>query len=303
MHAPRPLVALLLACASAVPASGGQTPAAQPPPQTFIGRLSDSVCAGSHQAKASADALTERQCIHACIKALAKYVLVDSNNQVMPIANQDAMGLPLYAGRPVRLTGERKGDAIYVTRVEAIPAHLHLGHVMTNWRDTPGTRGFLPVAIDEARVAVLHAKLVAGPSTPPAAGPGLDDMKLHAGHVLHALDPAVEPKGPGAGFGVKKAAAGALQHLEFAAKAEGVTGSVTTHASQVSASLTAALQSIDQAITAAQQIRATADAAEAATVAANLVAITTRLADDELQQAHTQMSSMLKAEGILGAPR
>jgi hypothetical protein len=239
--------------------------------------------------------VTERQCILACIKALSKWVLVDQNGQVTPIANQDAMGLPLYAGRPVRLTGERKGDAIFVTRVEAIPAHLHLGHVMTNWRDTPGTRGFLPVAIDEARVAVLHAKLGAKGS--------LDDMKLHAGHVLHALDPALEPKGPGAGYGTKKAAAGALQHLEFAAKAEGATDSVTTHASQVSASLTAALQSIDRAIAGAQQIRATSDAAEAARLAADLVALATRLADEELPQAHTHMSSMLKAEGILGAPR
>ena len=109
----------------------------------------------------SAGGLTDRECLFACIKALAKYVLVDENDQVLPIANQDAMGLPLYAGRPVKLTGERKGDAIFVTKVEAIPAHLHLGHVMTNWRDTPGTRGFLPVAVDEARVAVLHAGLAA----------------------------------------------------------------------------------------------------------------------------------------------
>jgi hypothetical protein len=287
-----------------MPASAGQTPAPQPPPQTFLGRLSDSICAASHQAKASATGLTERQCIHACIKALAKYVLVDPDNQVLPIANQDAMGLPLYAGRPVRLTGERKGDAIFVTRVEAIPAHLHLGHVMTNWRDTPGTRGFLPVAIDEARVAVLHAKLLAkGPSTPPGTGPALDDMKLHAGHVLHALDPGVEPKGPGAGYGTRKAAAGALQHLEFAAKAEGATPSITTHAAQVTASLSAALQSIDQAITMAQQIRAATDTAEAARLAADLVAVTNRLSDQELQEAHNHMGSMLKAEGRLGAPR
>jgi hypothetical protein len=89
---------------------------------------------------------------------------------VLPIANQDAMGLPLYAGRPVRITGERKGDAIVVAKVEAIPSHLHIGHVMTNWRDTPGTRGFLPVAIDEARVAVLHAGLAAKSAT-------LDDIR------------------------------------------------------------------------------------------------------------------------------
>src|SRR6185436_17944359 len=105
-----------------------------------------------------------------------KYVLVDENNQVIPIANQDAMGLPLYAGRPVKLTGERKGDGIFITKVEAIPAHLHLGHVMTNWRDTPGTRGFLPVAADEARMAVQHAGLA-------AKGASLNDIQLHAGHV------------------------------------------------------------------------------------------------------------------------
>src|SRR5262245_39589258 len=218
--------------------------------QTFTGRLSDSTCAASHSPKAGQ--LTDRQCLLACIKGLAKYVLVDQNNRVVPIVNQDAMGLPLYAGRPVRITGEMKGDAIVVTKIEAIPAHLHIGHVMTNWRDTPGTRGFLPVAIDEARVAALHAGLAVKATT-------LDDIKLHAGHVLHALDPALEPKGPGAGYGVKKATAGALQHLDFAVKAEGATASITTHAAQVPSLLASVLQSVDQATAVAQQIRAATD--------------------------------------------
>jgi len=262
--------------------------------QTFTGRLSDSRCGVSHQAKAAAP--TDRQCLLACINALAKYVLVDSNNQVLPIANQDVKGLPLYAGRPVKLTGEWKGDAILVTTVEAIPAHLHLGHVMTNWRDTPGTRGFLPVAADEARVAVVHASLA-------AKGASLDDIKLHAGHVLHALDPAVEPKGPGAGYGVRKAAAGALQHLDFAVKAEGATASITTHAVPVSSSLSDVLQLVDQAIAAARRIRAMTDAAEAAGLAADLAALMRRISDEELQQAQSHMGLMLKAEGLLGAPR
>jgi hypothetical protein len=139
-----------------VMSSVAQQPAAT---QAFTGRLSDSMCGASHQAKAAAAGLSDRECLFACIKAQAKYVLVDPNNQVIPIVNQDAMGIPLYAGRPVKLTGERRSEGIFITKVEAIPAHLHLGHVMTNWRDTPGTRGFLPVAIDEARVAVLHARL------------------------------------------------------------------------------------------------------------------------------------------------
>ena len=177
--------------------------------QALTGRLSDSTCGASHQAKAATssassgiESLTDRQCLIACINALAKYVLVDPSRQVIPIANQDAVGLPLYAGRPVKLAGERRGDAVFVTKVEAIPAHLHLGHVMTNWRDTPGTRGFLPVAIDEARVAVLHARLAAKSTR-------LDDIQLHAGHVLNALDPTVEPGAPGAaGYGARKMGGG-----------------------------------------------------------------------------------------------
>jgi hypothetical protein len=206
------------------------------------------------------------------------------------------MGLPLYAGRRVKLTGERKGDAIFVTKVEAIPAHLHIGHVMTNWRDTPGTRGFLPVAVDEARVALLHARLA-------VKGANLDEIALHAGHVLHALDPALEPKGPGAGYGVRKAATGALQHVEFAAKAEGATGSVTTHAAQVSSSLSNVLQWVEQAIAAAKSIRAATDASQAASPAAELAALTLRISDEGLRQAETEMGLMLKAEGLLGAPR
>src|SRR5947207_6530147 len=233
--------------------------------QTFTGKLSDSRCGASHHSSE----LSDRECLFACISRLAKYVLVDRDNHVLPIANQDARGLPLYAGRPVRITGEREGDAIVVSQVEAIPAHLHLGHVMTNWRDTPGGRGFLPVAVDEARVADLHARLAA------KAG-SLDDIKLHAGHVLHALDPAAEPKGPGAGYGVKKAGAGALQHLDLAVNAEGATDNIRKYAAGASSSLSNALEWVDQAIVAAQKIRTQTDADAAAGLAGELADLTVR---------------------------
>ena len=265
-------------------------------PQTFTGRLSDSMCGASHQSKASSASHSDRECLVACINALAKYVLVDERGQVIPIANQDAMGLPLYAGRPVRITGERKGGAIVVAKVEAIPAHLHIGHVMTNWRDTPGNRGFLPVAADEARVAVLHARLAAKSTS-------LEEIALHAGHVLHALDPAIEAKGPGAGYGVKKAATGALQHLDFAVKAEGATPGITTQAAEVSSALSSVLQWVDQAVVIAKNIRASADAAHAAPLAADLAALATRISDEGLQPAQTRMAAILKSEGLLGAPR
>lgn len=103
---------VLVAAVSVLPAAAQQ--------QTFTGKISDSECGASHQAKAAAASLTDRQCVVACIKALSRYVLVDQNDEVIPIANQDAMGLPFYAGRPVKLTGERNADGIVVTKIEPV---------------------------------------------------------------------------------------------------------------------------------------------------------------------------------------
>ena len=43
-------------------------------------------------------------------------------------------------------------------------AHVHIGHVMTGWKDTPGKAGLLPTAIAEAKVAAIHAGFAANKS-------------------------------------------------------------------------------------------------------------------------------------------
>ena len=109
-------------------------------------------------------------------------------------------------------------------------AHVHIGHVLTGWKDTPDTMGLLPTAIAEAKVAAQHAGFAA--SKP-------DDlawMKTHIGHILNAVDPSVEPKGPGLGYGVVKAAGGAAAHVGFAAESDGASDNVKTHAVHVGAS-------------------------------------------------------------------
>ena len=286
----RAMAAILLAWATAAPSQDQS-------PRVWSGRLSDSMCGASHQMKAAAGKMSERECIFECIKALAKYVLVDDKQQVIPIATQDLGGLPLYAGRLVRITGEIRDGAIIATKVEAIPAHLHLGHVMTNWHDTPANVGFLIAAISDAKVAVTHADLAA------RSADKLDEMKLHAGHVLHALDPSIEPKGPGSGYGVKKATAGALQHLEFAVNGEGSSTNIKTYATRVFASLTNVMNWTDQAITIAQKITASNSAPEAAALASELSRLTKQISDEGLQQAKTDMDSVMKGEGLENTPR
>jgi hypothetical protein len=267
----------------------------QPAQQAWSGRLSDNMCGASHQMKMAGN-MSERECLFECMKALARYVLVDDKQQVISIANQDLGGFPLYAGRPVRITGKLKDGAIVASKVEAIPAHLHLGHVMTNWRDTPSNVGFLIAAISDAKVAAVHADLVAKSSN------NFDDIKLHATHVLNALDSSIEAKGPGSGYGVKKAASNALQHLDMAVAAEGVTPNIKEHAVQVSASLNNVLQFTDQAVGAALKARIADSASDAIPFVKELNELTKSIVDS-LQQAKTAMDLMMKAEGLANAPR
>ena len=259
--------------------------------QTFSGVISDSKCGASHQGMAAAATMTERECAFHCLKLLATYVLVDDQKNIIQIANQDFAGLPLRLARPVRVTGVLTDKGIAISRIEPPLVHAHIGHVMTAWRDTPGAVGLLTVAVSDARVAAAHA-LLTSKSTE-----NLADMKLHAGHVLHALEPTLEAKGPASGYGTKKAAAGALQHVGFAAGVEGASPTVKGHATVVSAKLNDTMATIDQAIAAAQKVRAATSVGDASAASGELLALTTQIGDG-LQQAQQEMRMMMKAEGL-----
>ena len=140
----------------------------------------------------------------------------------------------------------------------------HMGHVTTSFMGTPMNQGLLPTAVAEAKIAAQHAALAAKANT------NLDQMKLHAGHVLHALDPSLEPKGPGLGYGVKRAAAGVAQHIELASKVAGASKNVMTHSMHVSASAGNVAKRADEMIAAAQQVRAATTVAQAAEHVAHL---------------------------------
>lgn len=190
----------------------------------------------------------------------------------------------------------------------ANPSHNHIGHVMTMWKDTPASQGFLPTAIADAKVAATHAGYMQ------KSPDNLDSMKLHAGHVLNALDPSIEVKGPGSGYGVKRAAAGASQHIQLAAKSEGASKGVQTHTGHVTASLADVTQWTDEAVATAQKIRAATTAAEAAPLVAVLITQTNNISngvdankdgsigwqtgEGGLAQANQHMMLMMKGEGL-----
>lgn len=156
----------------------------------------------------------------------------------------------------------------------ALPAGMvgtHIGHVTTSFVDTPDKTGFLPLAFTEAQVAAQHATLATRTPT------DLDAMKLHAGHVLHALDPKIEKTGPGKGFGFVRAAGGVAQHIELAAKEPQASANVKTHAQHVATAARSSMKRAEQAIALAKKIREASDAKVAADLTTQLASVTGQL--------------------------
>lgn len=187
-------------------------------------------------------------------------------------------------------------------------AHAHIGHVATSWGDTPDHAGLLTTAEAEARIAMQHASLAAG-----SAG-NIDAIKLHAGHVMHAIDPTTQDGGPGLGYGLIKAAKGARDHMGYAAASDDASDAVKLHAQHIDASLGDAIDWSEDALDLCDMIMATQDAGNAASLANDLVAtmdsivngkdangdgsISWQAGEGGLAQARLHLGLMMKAEGM-----
>lgn len=148
--------------------------------------------------------------------------------------------------------------AVGVASAQQDMVKTHLGHVTTAFNGTPNGQGLLPTAMAEAKIAAQHAALAM------KSEGNLDGMKLHAGHVIHAVDPTVEMKGPGLNYGVKRAAQGVAQHIELAAKSPGASKNVMTHSNHVATSAGNVVKWSDEIISVAKEIRSATDAKVAA---------------------------------------
>ena len=113
---------------------------------------------------------------------------------------------------------------------EPTPAQVHIRHVVDAINGTPDRVGLLSILEAEAKIAAQHAKLAAADTE------SLESMQRHIRHVRHAVDPSAEPKGPGKGYGVSKAAKGVETHIMLATKSVGSSEGIEMHANHVATS-------------------------------------------------------------------
>ncbi len=86
--------------------------------QTWAGQISDSACGAKHEEAAEGQGkMPDRECTQACVRGGSKYVLV-VDGKVLQIANQENKDLATHAGHTVKLTGEMKGSAITVSKID-----------------------------------------------------------------------------------------------------------------------------------------------------------------------------------------
>jgi hypothetical protein len=205
------------------------------------------------------------------------------------------------------------------------PAHAHIGHVMTSWKDTPDMKGFLPTAIADTQVAMEQVERADLEGR-------INDFWLYGGYVLNALDPGAETDAllktayarlpttyvkievPGSGYGIKRAIAGALQHVQLAAKSEGASDNVKTHAAHVTASLENVAKWTDEAIATARKLLEAKDVGGGQVLVDDLTAQIGQIAigidangdgqtgwqtgEGGLRQATAHMRLMMKGEGL-----
>jgi hypothetical protein len=292
--------ALLVASLVVIPAlAGGQTPAPtqQSAPamtkeeviafaklQIAINKVQDSaqaqLAAPRNKTKQRQDELREKlrtdvgQVLHHAGVSEAdfrrKTYLVSTNGALRKTFDST---ITVVTGAPLPGTQVAAAAAPMVANLPAGPVGTHIGHVVNMFGDTPGGVGLLPMAITEARTASQHAGLGARDPN------NLDAMKLHAGHVVHALDPSVVSSGPGRGYGAKRAALGVASHIDLAAKAQGASQNVITHANHIGTAAKSAAARADQVVAIARQIQMATTAADAAKLYSQMVPLAQQLYD------------------------
>ena len=205
------------------------------------------------------------------------------------------------------------------------PAHAHIGHVMLSWNDTPGLKGFLPTAIADTQVAMEQVERADLEGR-------INDFWLYGGYVLNALDPGPETDAllktayarlpttyvkvevPGSGYGIKRAVAGALQHVQLAMKSDGASENVRMHGAHVAASLENVAKWTDEAVSTARKLLDAKDVGGGQVLVDELTAQIGQIAigidangdgqtgwqtgEGGLRQANTHMRLMMKAEGL-----
>jgi hypothetical protein len=103
-------------------------------------------------------------------------------------------------------------------------SHVHIGHAMAGWYDTPNKQGLFTVAEEKAADALKSAQVAVGNTG------DLEGIKANIYRTRVFTEAETAPKGEGVKYGVKEALSGAVDHIGFSADAADATANVKSFA-------------------------------------------------------------------------
>ncbi|MHC4269318.1 MAG: hypothetical protein ACYSTS_12720 [Planctomycetota bacterium] len=144
-------------------------------------------------------------------------------------------------------------------------AHVHIGHAITGWEYTPDKNGLFQAAEEEANIALSNAEYAL--RKPNEIGL----IKLHVGHVMHAVNPEFQKKGAGLGFGLKRALTESVSHIKYAAESDDASENVRNFAKPFARNVEATLERCDLILTLGEEILSTVSLLEATSLAREIL--------------------------------
>ena len=118
-------------------------------------------------------------------------------------------------------------------------AHVHIGHAMTGWHDTPDKAGLFVVAETKAAAALQSAQNAVGENM------DLKGIKTEIARVSHLSDAGTQPEGAEKIYGVKQAVSGTVNHITYAATSPDATPNVQAFADGFTANAAGVLDRCD----------------------------------------------------------
>ncbi len=164
----------------------------------------------------------------------------------------------VFATSIVMLSSLMVGCTYVVREKQPSIAHVHIGHALTAWTNTPGNQGLFVMAEDEARRVLDLANSLTSQST-------LDQMQTTMREIMEVIEPPEsEGSRPDENYGLKRAFTGAMDHLEFAADSNDTSANVRATVPGLRKDGQAVVERYELIMAIARDIQDTTSATEAA---------------------------------------
>jgi hypothetical protein len=147
-------------------------------------------------------------------------------------------------------------------------AHVHIGHALTGWVDTPDKQGFIVVAEKKAQKAFSFADKATGSTR------DIKKIKINIDQAVQQTNSRSDPAAGPAGYGVRQALIGAINHIIFSATSDDASQNIRSFAPVFKNNAMVVIDRCDLITALGDEINALSSLDDATVLAAEILTLT-----------------------------